>query len=51
VQLRVAEQYIGQFGQLAKASNTVVLPANIADVGAMISLALKMIGKEPPASR
>jgi len=51
VQLRVAEQYIGQFGQLAKASNTVVLPANIADVGAMISLALTMIGKEPPASR
>src|SRR5438309_46841 len=26
VQLRVAEQYIGQFGQLAKESNTVVMP-------------------------
>jgi regulator of protease activity HflC (stomatin/prohibitin superfamily) len=51
VQLRVAEQYIGQFGQLAKASNTLVLPANIADVGAMIALALKMIGKEPLAGR
>jgi regulator of protease activity HflC (stomatin/prohibitin superfamily) len=51
VQLRVAEQYIGQFGQLAKASNTLVLPANVADVGAMIGLALKMIGKEPLAGR
>ena len=47
VQLRVAEQYIGQFGELAKKSNTIVLPANVADVGAMIALAMKMIQKEP----
>ena len=33
VQLRVAEQYITQFGQLAKESNTLVIPANAADVG------------------
>src|SRR5215471_17830163 len=39
VQLRVAEQYIGQFGQLAKESNTMVLPASVADVGSMIALA------------
>ena len=49
VQLRVAEQYIGQFGELAKESNTLVLPANVADVGAMIALAMKAIGKEPIA--
>jgi regulator of protease activity HflC (stomatin/prohibitin superfamily) len=47
VQLRVAEQYIGQFGELAKKGNTIVLPANVADVGAMIALAMKMIQKEP----
>src|SRR5688500_11871050 len=41
VQLRVAEQYIAQFGQLAKSSNTLVLPANAADVGSMIALAMK----------
>jgi regulator of protease activity HflC (stomatin/prohibitin superfamily) len=41
VQLRVAEQYITQFGHLAKASNTLVLPANAADVGSMIALAMK----------
>ena len=46
VQLRVAEQYIGQFGELAKKSNTIVLPANVADVGAMVALAMKLIGKE-----
>ena len=45
VQLRVAEQYIVRFGELAKASNTVVLPANVADVGAMIQLAMTMIKK------
>jgi regulator of protease activity HflC (stomatin/prohibitin superfamily) len=47
VQLRVAEQYIGQFGELAKASNTLVLPANVADVGSMIALAMKAVGRQP----
>ena len=45
VQLRVAEQYIGQFGQLAKESNTLVLPANAADVGSMIALAMNVIAR------
>src|SRR5687767_688197 len=49
VQLRVAEQYIQQFGELAKEGNTIVLPANVADVGSMMALAMKMIGKEPGA--
>jgi regulator of protease activity HflC (stomatin/prohibitin superfamily) len=46
VQLRVAEQYIGQFGELAKKSNTLVLPANVADVGSMIALAMTAIKTE-----
>jgi regulator of protease activity HflC (stomatin/prohibitin superfamily) len=45
VQLRVAEQYIGEFGELAKESNTVVLPASVADVGSMIALAMNVIGR------
>jgi len=48
VQLRVAEQYITQFGHLAKSSNTLVLPANAADVGSMIALAMKSIQAVPP---
>lgn len=54
VQLRVAEQYITQFGELAKTSNTVVLPANVADIGSMITLAMSMMGKKyeaPPAGK
>jgi regulator of protease activity HflC (stomatin/prohibitin superfamily) len=49
VQLRVAEQYIGRFGELAKASNTIVLPANVADVGSMVALAMNMI-RRPEAA-
>ena len=45
VQLRVAEQYITQFGHIVQASDsTIVLPANLADVGGMITMAMKMIG-------
>ena len=47
VQLRVAEQYIGEFGKLAQSSNTLVLPASVADVGSMIALAMNVINKNP----
>ena len=47
VQLRVAEQYIKEFGELAKASNTLVLPASVADVGSMIALAMNVINQKP----
>ena len=47
VQLRVAEQYITKFGELAKAGNTLVLPANVSDVGSMIALAMNVIAKRP----
>ncbi len=43
VQLRVAEQYIGNFGQLAKAGNTLILPANLSDIGSMIAVAMNVI--------
>lgn len=50
VQLRVAEQYIGEFGELAKASNTLVLPASVSDVGSMIALAMNVIHQKPAAA-
>jgi regulator of protease activity HflC (stomatin/prohibitin superfamily) len=43
VQLRVAEQYVAQFGELAKKTNTLVLPANVADVASMIAVAMKSV--------
>jgi len=45
MQLRVAEEYIGQFGQLAKAGNTLVVPANLSDVAGMIALATQVVSK------
>lgn len=47
VQLRVAEQYITKFGELAKAGNTLVLPASVSDVGSMMALAMNVIGRKP----
>jgi regulator of protease activity HflC (stomatin/prohibitin superfamily) len=43
VQLRVAEQYITQFGELAKESNTLVIPANAADIASMVGVAMRVM--------
>jgi len=39
MQLRIAEQYIGEFGNLAKTGNTYVVPANLGDLTSMVALA------------
>lgn len=40
VSLRVAEQYVGAFKELAQESNTILLPANVNDAGSMIAQAM-----------
>ncbi|ANO52487.1 SPFH domain-containing protein [Woeseia oceani] len=47
MQLRVAQQYIDEFGNLAKSGNTLVVPANLADISSMIALATN-IAKDVP---
>jgi regulator of protease activity HflC (stomatin/prohibitin superfamily) len=42
MQLRVAEDYIQQFGNLARSTNTLVIPANLSDISGMIALATKV---------
>jgi regulator of protease activity HflC (stomatin/prohibitin superfamily) len=54
MQLRVAEAYIQQFGNLAKQANTLVVPASVGDIASMISLATNIVrrpapGAQPPA--
>jgi regulator of protease activity HflC (stomatin/prohibitin superfamily) len=39
MQLRIAEQYITQFGNIAKSGNTLIVPANLADVASMLAMA------------
>ena len=47
VNLRVAEEYIAQFGNLAKATNTLILPANVADVAGLIATAMSVVKSAP----
>ncbi|BBF85921.1 putative stomatin/prohibitin-family membrane protease subunit YbbK [Aquitalea magnusonii] len=43
VNLKVAEQYVAAFAQLAKQNNTVILPANVADVSSLVATALSVV--------
>jgi regulator of protease activity HflC (stomatin/prohibitin superfamily) len=43
VQLRVAENLVEQYGKLAKTTNTMILPANFADMGSMITAAMSVV--------
>jgi hypothetical protein len=49
MQLRIAESYVEQFGELAKAANTLVVPANLSDVASMIALATRIAGERGAA--
>ena len=46
MQLRIAEQYIEEFGRLAKAGNTFVVPSNLSDIASMIALATGVAKKD-----
>ena len=43
VQLRVAEQYLTEFGKLAKTGNTLIVPATLSDVSSMVATAMTFI--------
>ncbi len=51
MQLRVAEEYVKQFGQLAnEASSTLVVPANLTDIASMIALATSVVKSQKAGS-
>lgn len=45
VSLTVADKYVEAFGKLAKESNTIVIPAQLGDIGGMIAGAMGIYGK------
>ena len=47
MQLRIAEDYVKQFGHLAQQGNTLIVPANLTDVSSMIALATKLFKNTP----
>ncbi len=46
VQMRVAEDYVKQFGNLAKKNNTMILPSNLADVASVMTTAMSAIRQQ-----
>jgi len=47
-QLRVAEEYVRQFGAMARQTNTMIVPANMTDVAGMVATALSMVSGVKP---
>jgi hypothetical protein len=43
VNLKVAEQYVNAFGNVAKEGNTLIVPGNFADMSSMIASALTIV--------
>jgi len=51
MQLRLAEQYITEFGKLAKSGNSMIVPANLSDVTSMLQTAMGVIKQVPDAAK
>ena len=41
--MRLAEQYIVQFGNLAKTNNTIIMPSNVTDVAGLVAAGMSMV--------
>jgi regulator of protease activity HflC (stomatin/prohibitin superfamily) len=47
MQLRIGEEYVRQFGKMAKASTTLVVPSQLSDLAAVVSMATSIVRKAP----
>ena len=50
VNLKVAEQYVGAFAQLAKTNNSIIVPANLGDISGLIATAMQVVKSQKPKS-
>ena len=46
VNLRIAEQYLGEFGKLARENNTMIIPSDLTDIAGMIATAMTVVKKQ-----
>jgi hypothetical protein len=44
---RVGEEYVRQFGKLAKESTTLVVPGNLSDLASVVTMATSIVRKVP----
>lgn len=49
VNLRIAEQYINEFGKLAQQNNSMIIPTNLADIAGVIKIATSVLEKKAVA--
>jgi regulator of protease activity HflC (stomatin/prohibitin superfamily) len=47
VNLKVAEQYVNAFSQLAKTNNSIIVPANLSDISGLIASAMQVAKSQP----
>jgi regulator of protease activity HflC (stomatin/prohibitin superfamily) len=51
MQLRIGEEYVRQFGKLAQAGTTLIVPANLSDLASIVQMATSIARKSaPPAA-
>ncbi len=51
IQLRVAEQYIAEFGKVISHADTIILPSNLSDVASMIATAMSVVSQQAPSAQ
>jgi regulator of protease activity HflC (stomatin/prohibitin superfamily) len=49
VNLKVAEQYVSAFAQLAKTNNSIIVPANMSDISGLIAGAMQVVKSQQKA--
>lgn len=49
--LKIAENYVTAFGELARTGNTLILPANLADPASLVAGAMTVLNRLGPATR
>ena len=45
VNLRIAEQYLSEFGKMAKTNNTIILPQNLSDISGIVATATSVFNE------
>ena len=51
MQLRIGEEYVRQFGKLAKEATTLVVPGNLSDLASVVTMATSILRRSPPSSQ
>jgi regulator of protease activity HflC (stomatin/prohibitin superfamily) len=46
MQLRIGEEYLRQFGKIAKESTTLIVPGNLSDLASVVTMATSIVRKE-----